>query len=675
MAFVIPSIFTAVDKFSAPVRAMGNAATTMASKVTAGVARSERLFNRLTPVLSDASRQLLDFAKSAAIAGLIIGGITFSFGAIKDYEAAVASFHTIVGDDKPFAIYQNKIDEVAKDSKKSAVDVALAFEKIAGLNATFAETAEGIGAVSKATIILSRASGEELGSSAESLVGIMNQFNFTADKADRTINVLAAGAGVGAASIKNTAESFVNFGSVASGANITLEQSVGLIQTLGKFSIFGAEAGTKLRGSILKLQQAGLGYKSGQFQINDALEEANKKVEKFKTAKQKDAAILKMFGAENIATGKILLNNISTFQKYTDSVTGTSAASEQAEIRSNTLGEKLDELKAAWINMLTGSDKSRKGLESIKKVISFVAENLDQIISIGSKVLIFFAAWKAAIIVSKAALIAYRAVSSALFLVDMIKYVASTQGLTFAQAAYSVAVQSATGSQVALNAAMLANPIGIVIGLLAALALAIWAVYRAYDELQKQETRRFQQKQALKNEAFSVQDLEKKYLALGKSKSEAQKLAIKESAKATSAGLTEVQTMLKSPDANVREQAMEKLNLLQGKASAVMNPTKAFSMSGPRYANTEELGSFVAPMTKAQGPQGQNFDWLNSPSQKELLNPKEAERKAMVSEMTKTSNAKVDININDPNGRTEGATDSKFVTIKTTSTMNMSSAK
>jgi len=269
----VPTIFTAVDKFSTPVTRMGASMVAFSSKAEAGIARSERMFRKLTPAISETQKQMLSFASSAAIAGGVIAGIGFSVNAIKEYEDALASFHTIVGDDKPFKIYTDEVNHVAKDTVKSSIDVAAAFEKIAGLNATFAETAEGIGAVSAAAITLAKASGDELGSSAESLVGIMNQFGFAAGEANRTINVLAAGAGVGAASITNTAESFVNFGSVAKGANISLEQSVGLIQTLGKFSVFGAEAGTKLRGSILKLQQAGVGYKSGQFQINDALEE------------------------------------------------------------------------------------------------------------------------------------------------------------------------------------------------------------------------------------------------------------------------------------------------------------------------------------------------------------------------------------------------------------------
>ena len=58
----------------------------------------------------------------------------------------------------------------------------------------------------------------------------MNQFSLGAEQSERTINVLAAGAKVGAASIAQTSEAMVNFGSVAAGANLSVEQAVGAVQ-------------------------------------------------------------------------------------------------------------------------------------------------------------------------------------------------------------------------------------------------------------------------------------------------------------------------------------------------------------------------------------------------------------------------------------------------------------
>lgn len=488
--FVIPSVYTAVDKFTSPVHKMAGAASQFAGTLQTGVARGERLFRRLTPALSETTKQMFAFAKSAALAAIVVGGISFSVNAIKEYETAVASFRTIVGGtDKEFAPYQKAIDATAKATKQSAVDTAVAFEKVAGLNAKFAETTEGITAVTKAAIMLSKASRDELGSSAESLVGIMNQFSLAANQADRTINTLAAGTAVGASSIVQTADAFVNFGSVASSANITLEQSVALVQTLGKFSIFGSEAGNKLKGSLLKIQKAGVGYKSGLFNINDALAEAKGKLDKLSSAKQKDAYLNKLFGAENISTGRILLSNIALFEEFTGKVTGTTEASKAAAINSNTLTNKLLELKAGWINIITSADGTSKSLNTVKNAIGFLTNNLETVVKWSVRILLFFFAWKAILLVTSGALAAYNIVLGVTGALSAVQSIAIGRS-TIALAAYNITTSIATAATWAWAAATSAVTAALSLGALPltliatgvlALISLVMSLYRNWD--------------------------------------------------------------------------------------------------------------------------------------------------------------------------------------------------
>lgn len=482
-AFVIPSIFTAIDKFSAPLKNMGANVQAFASKAEIGISKAERIFRKITPGLSDVQKQLLQFATAAAIAGAVVGGIKFGFDSLTKYEDALASFRTIVSNlsDKEFTKFEDKITSVANTTDASTIQVAQSFEKIAGLNAKFAETADGLGQVSQAAIILSRASKDDLGSSAENLVGIMNQFSLAADQANRTINVLAAGQSVGAANIKQTSEAFVNFGSVAAGANITLEQSVGLVQTLGKYSLFGAEAGTKLRGSVLKLQQAGMGYKSGQFQINDALAETKRKFDSLKTAKQQDAYLNKVFGAENISTGRILVSNIDLFNQFTAGVTGTSEAQKAAAINSATFSAMIEKLKNKFINWITTSDQAKKMMEMLKKVIGFLSNNLNTIIKVvGIAVGVFTSMW-AIIKIVRIGLIAYNIVlgiTSALSGTAAIAIGKSTVALR----AYQVVTKLVTAAQWLWNAAMAANPIGLIIVGCLALGAAVYGLVSAFSK-------------------------------------------------------------------------------------------------------------------------------------------------------------------------------------------------
>lgn len=405
----IPTVFTAVDKFTSVVSKMTSGVSTFTKTTGAAVSRVNTKIDGLFNKMGNISQLLLGLSFGAILGSAITD--------LKAYEDGVASFRTIVSDlsDKDFAKYTASINQVAKETKKSTIDVVMSYEKIAGLNAKFAETSDGIAAISKASIVLSRASKDELGASTENLVGIMNQFSLGAKEADRVINVLAAGQAVGASTITQSAEAYKNFGAVAKGANITLEQSQALIQTLGKYSLFGAEAGTKLRGATLQLQKAGLGYKSGQFSINDALEDANEITKKLTTQRAKDTFILKTFGAENITAGKILLANIDTYKEFTKGVTGTSEAQKAAEINSNTLSEKINQLKASFTNYLTTNDQTIGGLNLAKDVLGFLADNISTVIAVAGGLIGFVLAIKAinaVMLIGQGIMAAYSAVTA-----------------------------------------------------------------------------------------------------------------------------------------------------------------------------------------------------------------------------------------------------------------------
>lgn len=479
----IPTIFTAIDKFSGVMKGMGQSVANFASSAAQGINKADKAFNSLFAPVSGAAKQLLSFATAAGLAAAIVSGIYFSSDSLIQYEKAVASFRTIVSDlsDSAFKPFQQQINQVAKDARKSSIEVAQSFEMIAGLNAEFASTAQGLGAVSAASITLSKASGQTLADSASNLVGIMNQFNLSAAEANRTINVLAAGQAVGAANISQTSEAFVNFGSVAKGANITLEQSVGLIQTLGKYSLFGAEAGTKLRGSVLKLQQAGLGYKSGQFQINDALADAQSKMVKLTSAKAKDAYLTKVFGAENITAGRILLSNVELYKQFTNSVTGTTEAQKAAAINSNTLSTRIDELKAAWVNMLTSNEQANAGMGIAKNLMKALADNLQTIVTVAGFAIAAFITWKAAVLAITIATTAFsvaQGISAALGLTQSIAFVDCAAALS----AYNIVTALAAAKTWLFNAALTANPIGLVCLAIAALIALVVVVINKWNE-------------------------------------------------------------------------------------------------------------------------------------------------------------------------------------------------
>lgn len=352
MAFVIPSIFTVIDRATTPIRQMTRAVGGFIERAR----ESEEAFkkSKLGKNLEFVGEKAEKVAKNTAVAGAAIAApLVLAAKAAVDFDSAMGSFRTIVSDldDSEFSKYGDEIKRIGRESKKSYVDVAQTFEAIAGNNADFAKTPQMLAGVSQSVITLAQAAREDLGPTADRLVGIMNQFKVGADQSQRFINVLAAGQAEGASTIIQSADAYVNAGAVMQGANVTFEQSQGLIQTLAAQKLVAAEAGTALRGTILKLQKAGVGYKSGIFQIDDALADVSKRFKALKDAKAQDAYLTKIFGQEGITAGRILVTNIDQYEHFTKAVTGTSAAQQQAAINNATAAERMKQLKAQVSNL------------------------------------------------------------------------------------------------------------------------------------------------------------------------------------------------------------------------------------------------------------------------------------------------------------------------------------
>lgn len=489
-ALIIPSIFLAVDKMTSTVKAMGaGIQKNFVAKAEAGLNKVDRIAKKLIPGLGEASKQFLAFASTAAITAAIIGGLNFSYTAIKDYDRALGSLRAVTGlSGEAFKPFGDEIIRVSKVTQSSSIDVAKAFETIGSANSSLLTSSVAMGQMTQAAITLSQAAGEDLQTTAGNLVGVMNQFGLGADQATRSMNVLAAGTLVGAASIPNVAESMKNFGAVANGANISIEQSVALVEVLGTKSIFGAEAGTKLRGSILKLQAAGVGYKTGQFNINEALDDTVKKLKSLKTAKERDAAITKMFGAENVTTGQILLSNVGLFKDWTSQVTGTSQATIQAAEKNATLDASLNQLKNGWITMITGSKDSQSGVAKLTAGVQWLTRNLDDVVYYTLLVGKAYVALRLGILAARTAIIATNIIIGIKNALDITSVALMNKNI-YAQRAYFATTKimvaglyAQTAAQWLLNVAMTANPIGIIIvGIVALIALITLAVVK-YNE-------------------------------------------------------------------------------------------------------------------------------------------------------------------------------------------------
>ena len=212
-----------------------------------------------------------------------------------------------------------------------------------------------------------------LNEAVDSLTLSLNQYGAAADQAGRFTNVLAAGSQAGSANIASQAKAIRNAGTAAASANVPIEQTVALIETLAYRGIKDEVAGTGLKKFFLVLQ-------TGADETNPKIVGLDKALENLKNKNMDAGAIKKMFGEEGYNTASVILQNTEMVKDFTAAVIGTNVAYEQAAINSDTaqakleqarnkmklaaidLGEKLNPALTVSTNMLTNVLKYLPGL-------------------------------------------------------------------------------------------------------------------------------------------------------------------------------------------------------------------------------------------------------------------------------------------------------------------------
>ena len=387
-ALTVKTTFSAIDKLTAIISKMTAAIRNFGQKAVVVFHKVDRAQRKFQKNISNSIGKLgkLGLAFSGAALAMSI------LNANVELDKNLASLQAITGvTTTVFEGFKTEIDKVSTSQKKFAGETAKAFEIVGSAKPELLANAEALGKVTEASIVLSKATGMDLVASAGNLTGTLNQFNLTADESNRVMNALAAGSQAGSAPVDQITESMKKFGTVAASMNVSVEQSIGLIETLAEKNIKGADAGTALRNILTKMATIKALPKSAQIEMakfgvnlnvvsNSALPVSERLKELSKIAGD-STALFKVFGAENLVAGQVLLENTKKIEDYTNAVTGTNKATEQAAINSNTLSNKWDELIASFKNSVTTTNSENKSLDILKNVLSFVADNMDTLVS------------------------------------------------------------------------------------------------------------------------------------------------------------------------------------------------------------------------------------------------------------------------------------------------------
>lgn len=372
------------------------------------------------------------------------------------------------------------MDESGIRIRQSATEILDAYKLVSSAKPELLNDKEALAEVTKQTLILASASGMTLKDAVDAVTLSLNQYGDGADQAARYANVMAAGSKYGAAAVESVTTAVTKSGVAASSANIPIEQLVGTIETLAEKGIKDEIAGTGLKKFFLTLQ-------TGADETNPKIVGLETALDNLQKKQLSAAQIKKMFGEEGYNVASVLINEAEKVKYYTQAVTGSTVAVEQAATKSSTAAAKLDQAKNKMNEMgISLMEKLNPAIVSSVNgivnwgrkfitLIDFIVRNSGVIVTLTTTIISYYTATKVAALYeiqlkdAKLSHIAVEKLSAYWHKITL----ASTLALSAAKYALTGNINMAATAIKRLNTVMKGNLFGIVISLVATLGVGL----------------------------------------------------------------------------------------------------------------------------------------------------------------------------------------------------------
>lgn len=438
-----------------------------------------------------------------------------------DFEQSMANVRAVMmPTEKEFKILSDAAKEAGATTKFSAKESAdaLYFMASAGYDAsTSAEALSGL-------LNLAAAGQMEIAQTSELAASAMSTMGLKASELTNLADIMAMTARKSNTNIAQLGEGMLEVGGVSKSMGEGVESVATWLGIMADNGKKAAEGGTGLRNIMLNLTAPNKQNADLLKELNVKLIDSNgnflslqKILKNLKTSMngfteaEQQAIKEQLAGKENIQSLNILLDNSSgRYDELTNSISKSAGASkEMADIQMNTLFGSYEELTSAiegtMINVSENTQANETFKQIIKDIIGVMPEfeaattsafgaALDAVIflknnaqTLGYVVSFLSAMWAANTVITIANTIARIANTegTALNTAITIAKTAAIVGLTAAELSGSVAVGIMTAAQWAFNAALSANPIGLVIIAIGALGAAIYGIITHWESIKK----------------------------------------------------------------------------------------------------------------------------------------------------------------------------------------------
>jgi TP901 family phage tail tape measure protein len=326
------------------------------------------------------------------VGGAVALGVGAAVKTGADFEAQMSRVKAISNStDEEFQAMKKSAMELGASTSKSASEIAVGFENMAAMGMN----ANDIIAAMPGVISAAEASGSDMAQTADVMASTLNIFSLKATEASRVADILAKESNISAANLTDLQYALKYAGPPAAALGISLEELSGAIGIMANAGIRGEQAGTTLRGGLLRLLNPSEKNTKLMEKMGIAITDAkgnfvglSKLVDNFsnalkgQTETQKAANLASIVGVESVSGFLSLMKaGPSEIDKMTDSLknsAGSSAAA--AKIMRDNLKGSIDQLKGSLETIgITLSADVLPLLSDFAKEISNVLSSMDEV--------------------------------------------------------------------------------------------------------------------------------------------------------------------------------------------------------------------------------------------------------------------------------------------------------
>lgn len=255
-----------------------------------------------------------------------------------------------------------QIEKFARESAKAfGTDASVAVEGykllLSQLSPELGKYPEALRSMGDCIQTTSKLMGGDGVAAAQVLTTAMNQYGVSledptaaSEEMARMMNVMAAAGQAGSAELPAISAALQQCGMAAKAANVSFEETNAAIQVLDKAGKKASEGGVALRnvlGQLSKgrfvekqaaeeLQKAGIDVVA----LGDNSKTLKERLEMLKPMLNDSALLSKFFGVENANAARALIQGTDALEGFTEAVTGTSSATDQAAIVMDSYAER-----------------------------------------------------------------------------------------------------------------------------------------------------------------------------------------------------------------------------------------------------------------------------------------------------------------------------------------------